>query len=874
MARLPTLLSLATVLAVLTPPRPAGLTSVVVGQVRVQALSQTLVRVEVRGPAGFEDRPTFNVVERSWPGVEVVTVPGDGEVWVVGPGWSVVVPEGATSLLGTRVHGADGAVVQVFGPRPPRVSFLPSPGRVPQAWVMPDAPRVVPGPWGAAPPPAGQPFPPHAGWDLQNVAPDAYVFLPGEGGYPRLREDFLRLTGPIPLPPLYTLGHWTSRYHAYTDSEALADIDTFRRKGIPLDLFVVDTDWRMGASHGYQVDQENFPDMAAFIEEAHARQVRLLFNDHPEPQAGALDQVELRYRWDGLTGLMALGVDAWWYDRNWITHLAEPVEGLRKEVWGMRLYHDITARFRPDRRPLIMSNVQGITSGILHGPSDPAAHRYPVWWTGDTYADWFFLDKAVRNAVDAGVLSLLPYLHDDCGGHFLKSTPELFARFFQFCALGPVLRPHSTKDRSRLPWHFDDQVERQVTDYARLRYRLLPLLYAAARRAHDDGTPLLRRCDLEWPHLPDAANPTQYLLGDDLLVAPVLEPSVVFQPLPADHLEVDGQPGARVELFSGPLGGHLLHASVTADVSAHGWPARRGAVFPEGISARWTTRWRDLPETGTYLFRLDGWGMGRLYLDGSLLVDDVATMNDMPVPVSLSRGQSVEITVEHLPATRWLHTGVHVATPSRVRTTATRPVWLPPGEWVEAWSGQRVVGPATVEATVGPAQVPLYVRAGGVVLGLPQQQHTAQGPWSTVVVDAYVSTGDVTQTRTLYEDDNDSNAYLDGAHRRTDVTLARQGSRVALRVLPARGGYPGALTHRSWLVRLHVPPGRSPSLALVDGVTCGGDSSCRVVDPSPRPVEMPFLGEGSPDGPAAGPVVEVLLAPRAADAGLVVEVDL
>ena len=35
------------------------------GEMRVQALSPTLLRVEPKGPRGFEDRPTFMVVNRS-----------------------------------------------------------------------------------------------------------------------------------------------------------------------------------------------------------------------------------------------------------------------------------------------------------------------------------------------------------------------------------------------------------------------------------------------------------------------------------------------------------------------------------------------------------------------------------------------------------------------------------------------------------------------------------------------------------------------------------------------------------------------------------------------------------------------------------------
>ena len=51
------------------------------------------------------------------------------------------------------------------------------------------------------------------------------------------------------------------------------------------------------------------------------------------------------------------------------------------------------------------------------------------------------------------------------------------------------------------------------------------MLYAAAFEASRSGTPLMRRCDLEWPEMPEASDSTQYLLGDDLLVAPILEPA-------------------------------------------------------------------------------------------------------------------------------------------------------------------------------------------------------------------------------------------------------------------------------------------------------------------------------------------------------------
>lgn len=497
----------------------------VVGAVRVQPLGPYLVRIEARGPRGFEDRETFTVADRAGEPVAATERRGDGATTVATPHYRVVVPDNAAGLDNVRVENAAGETLCKLSGAMLGQKFLPAPSALPAVWVLGDAPRVVPPAWGALPPPAGAEDA-TSGWDLANDAPDAYVFFPAASGYERFRADFLGLTGGIPLVPLYALGLWYSRYHPYDEPSALAVIDRFRAEGMPLDLFTLDTDWRVGASCGYAVNESLFPDLARFIRQAHARQVRVMLNDHPEPKGkSALDPEELKFRRDGLVSLLEQGVDLWWFDRNWHTHLQAPAPGLEKEVWGMRLYRDVVRDFRPDRRPLILSNADGINNGRRDAPSHPAAHRFPVWWTGDTCAEWNYLRLGVGNAVNSGIDSLLPFVHDDLGGHHGQPDPELYVRFMQFGAFSPVARIHCTTQVHRYPWAYGADVARIVGDYFRLRYRLLPMLYSAAHEAHRSGTPLLRRCDLEWPECPEAADSSQYLLGDDLLVAPILAPA-------------------------------------------------------------------------------------------------------------------------------------------------------------------------------------------------------------------------------------------------------------------------------------------------------------------------------------------------------------
>ena len=134
--------------------------------------------------------------------------------------------------------------------------------------------------------------------------------------------------------PLFAFGAFDSRWYDYSEATALQQIDDYRAHHIPLDVLVVDTGWRAGASTGYQPNTNLFPNLPRFFREAHAKNVRVLFNDHPEPlntNVTGLDAKELNYRFNGLSGLLNDGLDIWWYDRNWWVALvparAEPAQG-------------------------------------------------------------------------------------------------------------------------------------------------------------------------------------------------------------------------------------------------------------------------------------------------------------------------------------------------------------------------------------------------------------------------------------------------------------------------------------------------------------------------------------------------------------------
>ena len=839
------------------------------GLIRVQALSATLVRLEQRGPGGFEDRPTFHVVERSWPGARLRREDSATGTRLVARHWSVWIPKDAQTLAELQVLDAHHQPL-VAGEVPRTSSVpLPAPGERPQVWVMGDHPRLVPPPWGATPAPHLNRLAGTSGWDLGNDAPDLYVFLP-RGSYARLREDLLRLTGPTELPPLYLFGGFHSRYFPYTDEGALSVIREYRDRRFPLDVFMVDTDWRDGGSYGYKINARLFPDFQAFLERAHTLGVRVGLNDHPKAMTQkALDPQEMEYRYSNLARFLFLGLDFWWFDRNWDVCLTGPLPVLCKEVWGMQVFHDMTHRAVPDRRPLIMANVDGIDDGIYLWPPDVASHRFPFQWTGDTVMGWDELRRGLENLLRAGVQSLVPYVSEDVGTHEGIPSAEFFLRHWQGAVLSAVVRPHASRSVyfRREPWTFGPEVEALAREYLNMRYRLLPCFYAEARRNFDTGMPLLRRLDLQCPEAPEAAANDQYLLGEDLLVAPILDGEPCNPTVPSTWLRTQaGSPGLVLELFANE---NLQGPPVTCRVEAQLDVRWRGSVTlsPEGphpFSARWSGK---LTPTRAVQVGLRMEAGGRLFMEGQLIFDHWtqdqwihSTCNHGLNFTLLQPGQTYDLVVEarHGPGEALCQLFYR---PMDLEVEPiSRSLWLPPGEWIDAWDGAHHHGPRTLQVSAPAAEIPMFIRAGSVFPLAPEMQHTDERPWDPITLDVYPTVGKVAR-RELYEDDHWSQAYQEGESARTSLTVRLEPQRrtITLHIGRRRGRYLGAPPERAWVLRVHAPP----CLHTVTQVEAEGElAPVWHLEPQGR-APTPFRSQGpAPDGAvlvielASGPVAQ------------------
>ncbi len=787
----------------------------IVGKIRVQALTPELIRIEVQGPKGFEDRPTFHVVNRDFKQVKMRKTKKDGQIELSTSRWTVALPENAGQLSQVQVLSPDRAVLWTAPKTLSNSEWLPAPGQMPPSWSFADTPRLIPSAKGLVPNGSD----PTSGWDVANDAPDVYVFVPKN--YIELTADFLKLTGPVPMPPLYELGFTDSRYYPYHAQEALDRIDEYHRRQIPIDMFVIDTDWRLGGSHGYKADPQYFPDMPDFLKRAHEKNVKIMFNDHPEPQAqGALDPAELQYRFDGLSNLMKEGVDVWWYDRNWNVGLAQPADHLRREVWGMKLYHDVALATFPDRRPLIMANVDGIDNGNRNRPPNVAAHRYPVQWTGDTGSTFSFLRKGVENAVYEGVQGLNPWVNEDLGGHIGAPSDELYVRFLQYGAVSPMMRVHCTRGRTREPWAFGPEAEKIAVDYIKLRYRLMPLFYALAKQAYSTGLPMLRRLDLYYPQFKEASANDQFLLGDSLLVAPI----------------VGGQEGIPVTESLFPNG---LHAEYFANKDLSGEPAvkrtennlnfdwKEGSpaegIPADNFSARWTGQITvPTQNEGGYRLSITGDDGVRLWIDGELLVDKWEPQDSVNTVAAktLAPGSTHEIKVEYFELTGGALCRMLIE-PYRNASTSQRQVWIPPGRWSNVWSGQEVMGPQTITAEAELSEMPMWMREGAIIPTVELAQRTDLIDFGKLSLDVFPGKG----AFTLYNDDHISNKYLTEGGNTIDVRSTLEDNRYTLRIEKPKGTWP--LT--SLRVILHIPLGREIKSVKVDGKSVTSEAGEAVV---------------------------------------------
>ena len=388
----------------------------------------------------------------------------------------------------------------------------------------------------------------------------SYFFMAGSD-VPAQLERYTWLTGRQPLPPKWALGYIQSKYGYRNRADAEAMVATMRSKGIPADAIVLDLFWfnQMG---DLAWNQSAFPDPSTMIDNflAHGFKTIVITEpyfteycvNYPLLTGSASDFVG-QAPWGGpyyLGGWWSCGCNALLFDmtnpdaRTWFwerheefmdegvaglwTDLGEPenhpwemehfgghtrvVHNIYNLLWARTLYEGF-AGYRPGERIVNLSR-----SGYA------GIQRYGVFtWSGDVSRS--FGGLAVQLPIMLNMaLSGMSYHSSDLGGFTGWASDELYIRWMEFGALNPVMRAHGVDNQATEPWGYGNQAEEIARDYISLRYRLLPYIYTLAHENYETGTPMVRPLFFHDPFDPALSDRDDaYLLGRDLLVAPVVE---------------------------------------------------------------------------------------------------------------------------------------------------------------------------------------------------------------------------------------------------------------------------------------------------------------------------------------------------------------
>jgi alpha-D-xyloside xylohydrolase len=166
------------------------------------------------------------------------------------------------------------------------------------------------------------------------------------------------------------------------------------------------------------------------------------------------------------------------------------------------------------------------------------------------------------------------YWSHDIGG--FEGTPDagLFKRWIAFGLLSSHSRLHGSHSY-RVPWLFDEESVEVLRLFTHMKMRLMPYLSGVARQAYEEGLPMMRAMVLNYPDDPACTHlERQYMLGDDLLVAPVFSSEGSVSYYVPEGVWTHFLTGERVH------GGRWVR-------ERHGYDSvpllvRPGAVIPEG----------------------------------------------------------------------------------------------------------------------------------------------------------------------------------------------------------------------------------------------------------------------------------------------------
>ena len=562
-----------------------------------------------------------------------------------------------------------------------------------------------------------------------------------------------KLTGEVPMAPLWAYGFMQSRERYKSTDELLEVFRKYRALKIPVDVMI--QDWQYWGSNytwnAMEFIAESFTDYKDMIKEVHdggskimisiwssfgpmTRQYRemepkgMLLNIGTWPQSGIshiwppvkeypsgvkpYDVYNAEARdiyWRHLTRLADAGIDGWWMDSTEPDHLdiqdsdfeIPTAMGSFRKVRNAYPLLGVEGVYNNHRKYSDKKRVFILTRSAFAGQQRTGANV----WSGDTGSSW----STLRNQVSAGLnfsLTGNPNYNHDLGGFFASAygprtgencgmnNPlfrELYVRWLQQGIFLPMMRSHGESFPREFFYYGKEgePVYDALVEAVRFRYKLIPYIYSLAHEVSANNGTFMRALMMDFPK-----DKNVYEIGDEYMFGPAL------------------------------LTAPILEAQYTTE-----------KVIKVDAMSGWDHSNTDDKEKANYL--------------------------------------NTDFTAEK---------------------SAT--VYLPKGaKWYDFWSNELIAGGKTITIPTHLNTIPLYVKAGSIVPIGPDVQYTTEKKWDNLEIRVYAGAdGEFT----LYEDEFDNYNYEKGAF--TTIGFKWNDKAQKLTIGERKGSYDGMLTSRKFNV--------------------------------------------------------------------------
>ena len=416
-------------------------------------------------------------------------------------------------------------------------------------------------------------------WTAESVKECDYWITVGDTPK-EILKNYTELVGRAPAFPENAAGLWQCKLRYRTQEEVLEVAREYHRRGIPLDVIVIDF-FHWTRQGDWKFDPVYWPDPAAMVRELKSYGTRCMISIWPtvdkksenfaamrdagllvRPERGtqcfdflgdsyiydATDPAARAFIWEKCRqNYFADGIDMFWLDEAEPEYTVYDFDNYR--------YHSGTVLQTGNIYPLChaLTLVERLR---VAGQTDICNLIRCVWvgsqkygavlWSGDILGNFASLRDQYAAGLNVGIAGI-PWWTTDIGGFFVDvkdpAHKELLLRWFEFATFCPVLRMHGDKGPADIPalddrewgggfchtglpnelWSYGEDVYRVLERYVRLRLSLKPYILQTMREASENGSPVMRTMFYEFPddaRCWDIAD--QYMFGSRYLVAPVL----------------------------------------------------------------------------------------------------------------------------------------------------------------------------------------------------------------------------------------------------------------------------------------------------------------------------------------------------------------